>query len=209
MYNQPIPFRRSIIRWRILTVFLICFTVWNVLDVRATYKLVHATQDPKPERDAHNSKSQRDTSVSERVFIASNQHNSGSLLRSHWNQAILDLSNRLGPSNVYVSIYESGSTDDTKEALADLDKQLEELGVGRSIVMDGWTHEEELAAAVNHNEGWIRTPRSGLQLRRIPFLSRLRNLCLDPLHRLVKEGNYFDRVLFLNDVVFTVSTRMR
>jgi hypothetical protein len=50
-------------------------------------------------------------------------------------------------------------------------------------------------------EGWIYTSREKLELRRIPYLARMRNKVLEPL----ENGNVtFDRVLFLNDVVFSV-----
>lgn len=195
MYHQPTTHRRNTLRWRVFIGIVAIFTLWNIVDVRATYNLVHAGQPQKSQRDAVNR---------ERVFIASNQYNSAPLLRHYWNQAILDLSKALGPSNVYLSIYESGSTDDTKEALHELDLELEKLGVRRSIVTEGWTHGEEMAAALTQQSGWIKTPYGGSQYRRIPFLGRLRNLSLEPLLELVKDGQHFDRVLFLNDVVFTV-----
>jgi len=51
-----------------------------------------------------------------RVFIASNHCNSESILRSHWSDAVTRLIVRLGVGNVYFSLYESGSWDDTKGA---------------------------------------------------------------------------------------------
>lgn len=52
--------------------------------------------------------------------------------------------------------------------------------------------------------GWIQTTRADKQLRRIPYLARLRNIVLDRLSELSKRNIMFDRVLFLNDVVFSV-----
>jgi hypothetical protein len=52
--------------------------------------------------------------------------------------------------------------------------------------------------------GWIDTPRGKRELRRIPYLSKLRNISLKPLADLALKGIKFDRILFLNDVVFTV-----
>jgi hypothetical protein len=54
------------------------------------------------------------------------------------------------------------------------------------------------------NSGWIDTPRGRKELRRIPYLSRLRNWTLQPLLELARQGEKFDKVLFLNDVVFSV-----
>ena len=57
---------------------------------------------------------------------------------------------------------------------------------------------------MDNGSGWIDTPRVRKELRRIPYLSRLRNWTLEPLQELAQQGEKFDKVLFLNDVVFTV-----
>ena len=106
-----------------------------------------------------------------------------------------------GPENVHVSIYESGSWDDSKEALRVLDHDLERRGVPRTVKLNETTHADELKQPAT--DGWIQTPRGKQELRRIPYLSKLRNLALEPLHSL-GDRTKFDKVLFLNDVVFTV-----
>ena len=55
-------------------------------------------------------------------------------------------------------------------------------------------------------EGWIFTGRGekGWEVRRIPYLARLRNRAMEPLLEM-SPGRVFDRVLWINDVVFTVS----
>jgi Cryptococcal mannosyltransferase 1 len=124
-------------------------------------------------------------------------------LRSHWNKAIEALVLSLGPENVYVSIYESGSWDNTKGALRVLDQNLGALGVGRTIILNETTHVDEITQPPA-SSGWIDTPRGKKELRRIPYLSALRNLSLRPLEELAVKGVRFDKILFLNDVVFTV-----
>lgn len=109
----------------------------------------------------------------------------------------------LGVENVYVSVYESGSWDDSKGALRVLNATLEQIGVRRSIVLDESTHLDEIAK-VPGPSGWIDTPRGKKELRRIPYLSKLRNISLKPLADLAVQGIKFDKILFLNDVVFTV-----
>ena len=117
----------------------------------------------------------------------------------------------LGPQNVYVSIIESGSQDDTKGALRDLQDELQTLGVGNKIVpgIDVYEQAAELAAAPGEGEdhsGWIFTGRgngTGWELRRIPYLARLRNRAMEPLAELSPRLR-FDKVLWINDVVFTV-----
>ena len=122
----------------------------------------------------------------------------------------MKLVNYLGPENVYVSIIESGSQDDTKGALRDLQDELGKLGVGSTIDlgMDVYGQAEELANAPGEDEdrsGWIFTGRSksGWELRRIPYLARLRNRAMEPLAGL-SPGRKFGKVLWINDVVFTV-----
>lgn len=139
----------------------------------------------------------------ERLFIASMHWNNEAILRSHWNDAVVELARAWGPENVFVSVYESGSWDESKDALRDLDVRLGQLGVPRNITLSETTHEDEISAPPE-GDGWIKTSRGKKELRRIPYLARLRNFTLRPLEHLTELGIGFDKVLFLNDVVFTV-----
>ena len=138
----------------------------------------------------------------QKIFIASIHWNNARILQSSWNLAVLDLVEHFGADNVYISVYESGSWDDTKDALRVLDKDLERIGAKRTITLDETTHVDELRKPIS--TGWVETSRGKKELRRIPYLSRLRNLSLKPLHALRSEGTTFDTILFLNDVVFKV-----
>lgn len=119
---------------------------------------------------------------------------------------MIELVKEIGKENVYVSVQESGSWDDSKGALRELDAKLEELGVKKRIVLDPTTHADEIAKPPAE-EGWIHTPRVGegeKELRRIPYLARLRNEVMQPFYELQGNGSEkFDKVLWLNDVVFT------
>lgn len=139
----------------------------------------------------------------ERIYIAMVNWNNEYILRSHLSKAIAELSWKLGPENVYISIYESGSYDNTKGALVELDAELDRLNIPRNITLSPVTHEDEIAAPPD-GAGWVVTPRGKKELRRIPYLSRVRNHSLEPLHELAKQGIHFDKILFINDVVFTV-----
>ena len=138
----------------------------------------------------------------QRIFIASIHWNNEQILRSNWNLAILELVEYFGPDNVYVSVYESGSWDASKDALRELDRDLESVRVRRTITLSETTHKDEIQKPFA--AGWIDTPRGRKELRRIPYLSNLRNLALKPLRELAAEEVKFDKVLFLNDVVFKV-----
>lgn len=138
----------------------------------------------------------------ERIFIASAHWNNEAILRSHWNNAVIQLAKTCGPDNILVSTFESGSWDDSKGALRDLDLELDRLGVRRNLTLSEITHQDEISRPPS--EGWIDTPRGRKELRRIHYLARLRNQTLRPLEDLARNGIVFDKVLFLNDVVFTV-----
>lgn len=169
-----------------LCLFDLIFLTWNRLSASAKpYHLDH------PEEDV------------QKIYIASIHWNNEEMIRSNWTDAVLDLVSTFGPENVYVSVYESGSWDDSKGALRELDEELERIGVQRTITLDPRTHVEEIAQTPA-STGWIDTPRGKKELRRIPYLSRLRNLSMKPLTDLALNGIIFDRILFLNDVVFTV-----
>ena len=145
-------------------------------------------------------------SSGEKIFIAGLHWNDEALIRSHWAPAVLALVQHLGVENVYVSTIEGGSWDNTTAALWEFDAELQKLGVKRSIAsLPLLTHE----AVVNRlpepgEQGWIDTPRGKRELRRIPYLASLRNHAMLPLEKLAGQMR-FDRVLWLNDVIFTVS----
>lgn len=172
---------------QIAGLLLLAWTTIEVLYVR-TALVREAAKDPPP-------------LGKEKIFIASIHWNNEAILRSHWNQAVVDLAKEIGREDVYVSVQESGSWDDSKGALRHLDAQLEEAGISRKIILDNTTHFDEINKAPAET-GWIRTPRGKVELRRIPYLAKLRNLVLEPLYELDKAGLRFDKILFLNDVVF-------
>lgn len=142
----------------------------------------------------------------ENIFIASIHWNNEAILRSHWNHAVLDLVKHFGTKSVFVAILEGGSWDDSKGALRDLDKRLSELNVRRSVVLDNVTHKTEVSRIPLPNEtGWIKTADGRHLRRRISYLADLRN---QVMNEMIKEseasGKHFDKVIWLNDVVFTV-----
>ncbi|KAA6410976.1 MAG: polysaccharide export (CAP59) [Lasallia pustulata] len=140
----------------------------------------------------------------QRIYITAIHWNNEVVLQSNWNKAVLELAKHLGPENIYISIYESGGWDDSKGALRSLDAELGQLGVPRTVILDETTHADELATPPA-SSGWIDTPRGKNELRRIPYLSKLRNTALKPLLALAANGTTFDKLLFLNDVVFTTA----
>jgi hypothetical protein len=152
----------------------------------------------------------KDGSKKERIFIASMHWNNERIIRSHWSSAVLDLVKHFGAENVYISVAESGSWDNTKGALRDLDAELGKLGVERNIELKDITHKDEIERTPGPNEaGWIQTSRGMKELRRIPYLAGIRNNVMAKLQDLAegkdgREPRVFDKVIWLNDVIFTV-----
>lgn len=188
-------FRRSKRSRYLRVVFIIVFLLCTIDLVSILSSYIRQPRPPKAELPQKK----------QRIYIASIHWNNEAVLRSKWNDAVVDTVKVLGPENVYVSVYESGSWDDSKGALRVLNATLEKIGVPRSIVLDESTHLDEIAK-VPGPSGWVDTPRGKKELRRIPYLSKLRNISLRPLADLAAQGIKFDKILFLNDVVFTVGT---
>lgn len=188
-------FLRTLLLRSTLKKIAFAFFVWTIIEAHISYYAI-----ARAEREAQAKAVLR---KAPRVFIASLHWNNEDILRSEWNKGVLDLVKTLGAENVFVSVYESGSWDDSKGALRELDQALEKTGVGKKIVLDEETH-KDLIAGQPGEEGWITVPDGNKMPRRIPYLSRLRNLSLQPLLELAKNGTNFDHVLFLGDVVFSV-----
>ncbi|KAM5355932.1 hypothetical protein ACJ41O_002578 [Fusarium nematophilum] len=184
---------RRILRSRALKIILVVLVVINVLDVlRIHQNILDADRTPAPKL----------SQPPERIYIASMHFNNEHILKNHWNKAVIDLAKMLKPENVFVSVYESGSWDNSKQELRKLDHDLERLGVPHRVDISDVTHKDEMDNE-EKSDGWIDTSRGKRELRRIPYLARLRNKTLRDLFDLHKEGTSFDKVLFLNDVVFT------
>ena len=126
--------------------------------------------------------------------------NCAPLLSRYWIPALVGLIDELGPENLYVSILENGSVDDTRELLMGLQKIL----MGRRMDFTFRFENDRLLKRLLGGEGmgdnWIKTENGWLP-RRISYLAELRNMVLEPLQN---SSRYFDKVLFLNDVIFSV-----
>ncbi|KAF5494830.1 Alpha-1,3-mannosyltransferase CMT1 [Colletotrichum siamense] len=149
----------------------------------------------------------------ETFFIASIHRNNGALLAHPVSSNILKLVDYLGHDRVHFSAVESGSKDDTKARLSSLQKQLNAKGVSNTIIL-GKTAPEQLAEIHDRPPpssgfgpsppGWTWNPHeSQFDMRRVTYLARERNRAMDPLAELLASQNRrFDKVIWLNDVVF-------
>lgn len=191
---------RRILRWRATRIALLLLFLINVFDIlRIQRDIVHGDREHGL-RSGSGAMRRR-----ERIYIASMHWNNAEVLKDYWNDAVIKLTETFGADNVFVSIYESGSWDDSKEALQSLDEELEKRNVPRRVEVSDTTHYDEITKPKSERgEGWIDTSRGERELRRIPYLAKLRNKTIQDLIDLSEKGITFDKVLFLNDVVFTV-----
>ncbi len=131
----------------------------------------------------------------EKVFITTILYDKdGHLSTGLWGRRLLELIDLLGPDNVFLSIYESGSGPVGRAALANFTARVpcpKEIVSEESISLDALPN-------VTMPDGTSRT-------KRIAFLAELRNRALRPLDRVSDAHGgivEFDKVMFLNDVFF-------
>ncbi|KAJ7587105.1 cryptococcal mannosyltransferase 1-domain-containing protein [Mycena floridula] len=105
------------------------------------------------------------------------------LVLPYWTREMLKVINHLGKENVYVSIVESYSTDNTPALLRSFDAQLAALGIERRIIVQD--------ISVGRDPDVKETGQA-----RVEYLAKIRNRVMEPL---IEKGGY-DRVLFSNDV---------
>ena len=148
----------------------------------------------------------------QQIYITAQFWTSEDVLLDFWLTQFLKLVKVLGKENIYVSIIESGSLDNTADPIRWLHQELVKLEIPCKVITDPTTHADAIAAGPldehgDHKEGWIVTPDTEAdgtkELRRIPYLAHLRNWALQPMlemHR--RREKTFDKILYLNDVYF-------
>lgn len=115
----------------------------------------------------------------EKIFIAAMFHNNERVI-PYWHNSLVKVIHYLGPDNVFVSIVESYSTDNSPQLLEALDADLALIGVPRRILIA---------------DDSISKPDDMSGNNRVEFLAATRNHALEPL----MEGGY-EKVVFLNDI---------
>ena len=133
-----------------------------------------------------------DSPVEHRLYVAALIHNNAVII-DEWIESVVKLTEAF--PETYVSVLESGSVDGSDLALDEMRTQLKAIGVRHRIV----SGEEG-----NRRAGRVFKPGDPSSGNRISFLSRLRNVVLEPLIHMRNEGEHFDKVVFLNDVLFCV-----
>lgn len=125
----------------------------------------------------------------EKIFIAASIFDpGGDLAQGPWAENILQLVHILGPENVYLSIYENDSGTAALEALAALERK---VPCNHTLISEEHLDIDE----VPH----IQLPDGTSHVKRIAYLAEVRNRALRPLET---SPIRFDKLLYLNDVVF-------
>ncbi len=121
------------------------------------------------------------TGKQHKYFIAINLYNSFDVIPDLF-ATMFRTAAVLGYHNVYVSIYENGSNDQTKALLKIFDALGRTVGL-RIIIRTSM----RTRGAFNH---------------RIEYLAEVRNAAMVPLHELRDtEGEIFDSIIFMNDIL--------
>ncbi|KAI7971159.1 hypothetical protein EIK77_003086 [Talaromyces pinophilus] len=125
----------------------------------------------------------------ETVFIAASIYDpGGKLAGKDWGQAVIRLIELLGPDNVFLSLYEN---DPDPGADASLNALRNRVPCNNSIVSEHLPVED-----LPH----IRLPSGDNVIKRIAYLAEVRNRALEPIK--TNTSTQFDKLLFLNDVIF-------
>ncbi|KAK2811129.1 hypothetical protein FQN50_002465 [Emmonsiellopsis sp. PD_5] len=126
----------------------------------------------------------------EKIFIAASLYDrDGELARGRWGENVLQLIDLLGKDNVFLSIYENDSGAEGEAALKEFEAKVESK---KSIVYE--THLD--LKDVPH----ITLADGSQRTKRIAYLAEVRNRALRPLDD--KRSQRYDKLLYLNDVVF-------
>ncbi|OCK77174.1 glycosyltransferase family 69 protein [Lepidopterella palustris CBS 459.81] len=151
-----------------------------------THRPAHYTE--LHERTLRSSKPGRANLYNEKVFIAASIYEKGGFLTGGaWGEAILNLVDLLGPENVYLSVYENDPDTKSKESLESFEKR---VNCNSSIVAEHLSFDTIPR---------VTLPSGEKRIKRIAFLAEVRNRALIPLE---SSGIIFDKLLFINDVIF-------
>lgn len=129
----------------------------------------------------------------EQIFISVSLYDKGGhLAGGRWGEQMLELIHMLGPENTFLSIYENDSPLGQK-ALEEFKSKVpcrHEIIFDDSVSLEGF--------------GNVTLPDGSERMKRLSYLSEMRNRALRPLDRFRDDSGVvpFDKVLFMNDVMF-------
>ncbi|KAL8775398.1 MAG: hypothetical protein Q9209_000406 [Squamulea sp. 1 TL-2023] len=126
----------------------------------------------------------------EKIFIATSIYDKGGhLVSGAWGHALLDLVDLLGDKNVFLSIYENDAGEKAEDALNEFKAR---VACANEIIFERHVSLKSVPSVV--------LPDGSERTKRIAYLAEMRNRALRPLDK--SSGVEYDKLLFLNDVVF-------
>ena len=169
----------------------IIFTLASATAIfRPSYTNTPAHYEVLRKRSLQSTENGRANSNNEKVFIAASIYDKGgNLVDGAWGKAVLGLVELLGPANVFLSIYEN---DSGAEARAAFKRFEDKVQCEHKLVSEERLPIEELPK--------VTLPDGSHRVKRIAYLAEVRNRALHPLDEPSKTK--YDRLLYLNDVVF-------
>lgn len=125
----------------------------------------------------------------QKIYIAAVLYDpEGTIANGRWGHALLELIDLLGEQNVFLSIYENNSGEEGKYALQTLADQ---VPCEKSIVSEPGLSLGGIPR--------VAVPGGETRIRRIDYLAEVRNRALHPLQ---SANTTYDKLLYLNDVIF-------
>ncbi|KAL8802457.1 MAG: hypothetical protein Q9200_006578 [Gallowayella weberi] len=132
----------------------------------------------------------RGNPANEKIFIAASIYDKGGhLVNGAWGNALLDLVDILGDKTVFLSIYENDAGEKAEDAINNFRAR---VPCPNEIVFEPHVSLETFPSVV--------MPDGSERVKRIAYLAEIRNRALRPLDE--PTSVKYDRLLFLNDVVF-------
>jgi Cryptococcal mannosyltransferase 1 len=186
-YKRPLPSRRfSLLKLGLY--FLVVLLVFTAF-FRPSYTHPPAHYGALQQQVLASKTPGRGNPNNEKVFIAIALYDKGGhLARGPWAQNLLDLIDFLGPENAFLSIYENNSGEEGERALRAFEAR---VPCEKEIVYEEVDRSEFPSVIM---------PNGERRVKRVLYLSDLRNRALRPLDR--RSDRSFDKVLFFNDVFF-------
>jgi len=185
--DKPIPRRRNTFFLLLRKARKLCkpiylFVAWVVfLLLQVTFNASYVTGLPF------------EISKDESVFIAANIID-GDLMNGTWGSSVLELVELIGRERVFISVYGG-----PPEALKAFEERLPKE-VARSIVSE--KQSPFTLSKIPHT----KLPTGEERIKRIAFLAEVRNKALEPLE---KSKTPYDKLLFINDVIFKAEDATR
>ncbi|KAJ0417030.1 cryptococcal mannosyltransferase 1-domain-containing protein [Aspergillus carlsbadensis] len=189
-YRRCVPRRISFFLQTLFGIILALLVLASTFRPSYTWRPAHYTA--LSQTVANSTTHGRGNPRNEKIFIAASLYDrGGDIAGGQWGQRILTLIDLLGEENVFLSIYENDSGSAGAGALLDFKAQ---VSCNKSIVI-----EDKLDWADLHA---VTVPGGSKRVKRIEYLAEVRNRALRPLDTDDPEKMRFDKLLYLNDIIF-------